>query len=110
MIQELQELIQKLDRGITTLAKNGNLYAQADRDYRVALAQEILLQRNKGTPATIMSDLCRGKPEIADLRLHRDICEANYKANLEAINVWKIQIKVLENQISREWGRNDGGC
>ena len=32
--------------------------------------------------------------------------EAIYKANQEAINIYKLKIRLLENQISREWSND----
>ena len=55
---------------------------------------------------TIISDICRGTPEIAKLKFERDVAEVNYKAAMEAINVYKLQIKIYENQIDREWNRS----
>jgi len=106
MIDEMFELVSKLEKGVNALKINGNKFAQADRDYRVALAKEILIQRASGIPATLISDTCRGTESIADLRLKRDIAEINYKTNLEAINAYKVQIRVIENQIEREWGQS----
>ena len=45
-----------------------------------------------------------GVKEIAELRFKRDVADTVYQANLEAINSIKLQIRILENQISREWG------
>ena len=46
----------------------------------------------------------KGEEEIARLRLERDIAESLYESAQEAINVQKLKIRVLENQLSREWG------
>lgn len=83
--------------------RRGSKYAQAECDYRMALSAEILRRRDAGMPVTIISDVCRGLPSIARLRLQKDIAEAEYKAATEAINVQKVQIRVLENQIDREF-------
>jgi hypothetical protein len=107
IMHEMRSLVTALATAIDDLVIDGRKYAQTDHDYRVALAMEIMTQRSKGTPATIMSDICRGKPEIASLRLDRDIAETLYKCKLEAINAIKLQIRVMESQIEREWGRND---
>ena len=40
---------------------------------------------------------------IAGLKFQRDVAETAYKAAMEAINVYKLNIKVLEEQIQREW-------
>ena len=44
-----------------------------------------------------------GDREIAKKKFERDCKETGYKAALEAINVYKIQIKTLESTIEREW-------
>lgn len=69
------------------------------------LPKKMLLERDKGTPVSILSDICRGSREIAAKKMQRDIAEAVYKASMEACNVYKLQIRVLENQIDREWNR-----
>lgn len=45
-----------------------------------------------------------GIPSIAELRFKRDCAETIYKANQESINSIKLQIRILESQIEREWG------
>ena len=50
-----------------------------------------------------MSDICRGDPQIAKLKFDRDVAEVTYKSAMEACNIYKIQVKVLENQIDREY-------
>ena len=42
---------------------------------------------------------CYGIPSVAEARFKRDIAEANYDANKEAINAYKLQIRWLENQL-----------
>ena len=43
-------------------------------------------------------------PEVASKRFNRDVKQAVYQANLEAINSIKLQIRVIESQLQREWG------
>ena len=45
------------------------------------------------------------RPEIAKLRFERDVAEVVYRSALEAINATKLQIKILDAQVEREWGR-----
>ena len=45
--------------------------------------------------------------DCADKRLKRDIAETMYKTAQENINSIKLQIRILDNQIAREWGRGD---
>lgn len=71
------------------------------------MARKILEERDKGTPVTIISDICRGNPEIAKMRFERDCAEVVYKSALEAINAMKLQIRVLDAQVGREWNAPD---
>lgn len=106
LINELGAKSALLDKAIGQFGVRGRIYAQAEHDYRVALSKKILLARDKGTPVTIISDVCRGDPEIAKLRLEKDTAKACYDAAKEAINGYKLQIRILDAQIEREWGRS----
>lgn len=107
MMNELQYLLNKTNKAIDTLARNGQKLAQAEMEYRMALAREILAQRDKGTPVTIINDICRGDSKIASLRFNRDVAQTVYDANLEAIQSWKLQARLMDAQIAREWGRRE---
>jgi hypothetical protein len=52
---------------------------------------------------------CFGIPSVAEARFRRDVAEAVYKANLEAINSIKLQMRLLENQLQREWSNAGNG-
>lgn len=99
---ELQSKVAMLDKALHLYGKRGRDYSQAEREYKVSLAEKILVERDKGTPVTIIGDICRGDRKIAKLRFERDVAEAVYKSAMEAINCYKLQIRVLENQIDRE--------
>ena len=100
---ELQGKVQMLDKALQQLGNRGRNYADAEQKYRVALAEKILIERDKGTPVTIISDICRGDKTIAKLKFDRDVSEVVYKAAMEACNVYKLQLKVIENQLEREY-------
>ena len=100
------ELLQKtayLDNSIKMLRKTGSEYAKAYTDYRVALAKELLILKNEGYAITLAGDIARGKPEIAHLKFEEISKEAIYKANMESINALKLEIKILQSQIDKEW-------
>ena len=104
LIEEIRQKSKQLDEVVRKFPASGRAFAQAQQDYRIALARRILEEREKGTPVTIISDICRGDREIAKLRFERDCAEVIYKAALEAINTIKLQIRILDAQIEREWG------
>lgn len=103
LISEIGAKSAMLDTAVKQLGIRGKAYAQAERDYKVALAQKIILEREKGTPVTIIADICKGDIEIARLRFERDCAEVVYKSAMEAIQSIKLQIRILDAQIEREW-------
>ncbi len=104
LVTEIGNKSRMLDVAITELRKRGQKYAEAEKTYRIALARRILDEREKGTPVTIISDICRGSAQIAGLRFERDCAEVVYKSAMEAINSMKLQIRLMDSQLDREWG------
>ena len=103
LISEIGAKSSLLDAAVKQLGVRGKAYAQAERDYKVALAQKIMQERERGTPVTIISDICKGDSEIARLRFERDCAEVVYKSAMEAIQSIKLQIRIIDAQIEREW-------
>lgn len=106
---QLDELTEALMRELETCKTSGCQYAENEAEYRMALRIEILAERDKRTPVTIINDVCRGKEEIAKLKQRRDCSEAIYKASQEAINVYKLRIRMIDAQISRVWSSGGQG-
>lgn len=100
---ELDSLTDTLMEELETCRTSGCQYAANEAEYRKALRLAILEERGKGTPATVTSDLCRGREDIAELKRLRDCSEAIYKASQEAINVYKLRIRMVDAQIARVW-------
>lgn len=104
LVTEIMDKSRMLDVAISELKRRGQKYAEAERDYRVALSKQMLTERDNGMPVTIISDICKGKSEIAQLRFSRDCAEVLYKSAMEAINSMKLQIRLMDSQLDREWG------
>ena len=103
IVNEINQKTILLDNSIKMLRKTGSDYAKAYTDYRVALAKELLILKNEGYAITLAGDIARGKPEIAHLKFEEISKEAIYKANMESINVLKLEIKILQSQMDKEW-------
>lgn len=105
LLNDLQLKIEELNISIKSLRKTGGEFAEAERDYKICLREEALkLRAEKGMPVTLIQQVVYGVPEVARKRFERDVKEAVYKANQEAIASIKLQIRILENQINREYG------
>lgn len=104
LYEELQAKTKQLDASIKLLRQNGTAFAQAEKDYKVLLRQECLKMRDEGMAIGMIDKTCYGIPSVAEARFRRDVAEAVYKANQEAINSLKLQMRLIESQLSREWG------
>jgi hypothetical protein len=109
LYQELQQKTKELEISIKQLRKSGTAYAEAERDYKIILRKECLKLRSEGEAIGMIDKTCYGIPSVADARFKRDVAEAVYKANQEAINSIKLQLRLLEGQIQREWGASANG-
>lgn len=105
LMNDLQQKDRELTASIKQLRISGSALAEAERNYKIKLREEALkLRAEKGMAVTLINQIVYGIPEVAELRFKRDIAETVYQANIEAINSTKLQMRLLENQIDREWG------
>lgn len=100
---KMEELNKYLTSALSEYKSRGKAYAEAYRNYRVLLSQELLRLKAEGMPVTICSDLARGKKEVAEAKEQEIITECLYKSCQEAILTYKLQIKVLQNQIDKDY-------
>ncbi len=101
---ELASKTKQLDACIKMLRGNGTEYAQAEKDYKILLRTECLKLRDAGMAIGLIDKTCYGIPSVAEARFKRDCAETVYKANQEAIQSIKLQMRLIESQIQREWG------
>ena len=104
LYEELQAKKKQLDASIRQLRKNGTEYAEAEKVYKILLRTECLKLRDEGMAIGMISLTCYGIPSVAEARFRRDIAKTVYEANQEAINSLKLQLRLIESQIQREWG------
>lgn len=102
--EELSQKRNMLDKAINDLASNGYDLAAKERDYKIAINKKALELRAEDTPVTLINTIIYGYDDIAKLRFNRDIAQVKYNANLEYILTLKLQMKIIENQIQREFG------
>lgn len=101
--QVIDDTQKELNQCLKSLRQNGIAYAKAEKDYKVKLRLEVLKLKDEGKPVTLIPYLAYGEKDVSDLREIRDICETTYKANQEALNVKKIELKLLQSQYEREY-------
>lgn len=106
---ELQRKTKELEVCVKQLRKNGSAKAQAEYDYQLLKAKEHMKLIDEGMPATTAKEIIRGVPSVAKARFDRDLSEVVYQANFEAINSIKLQLRLIENQLQREYSISGNG-
>lgn len=106
LINEMNDLCNKLTATGRQMKKYGIALAKAEHDYKIRLREECLKLRSGGEAIGMIDKTAYGIPDVAKLRMNRDIAETMYKTSQEAINTLKLKIRILDNQISREWQGN----
>ncbi|MHB0944618.1 hypothetical protein ACYCSU_24015 [Paenibacillus sp. ALE1] len=92
---EIHEASRRLSKSADALFKLGREKAEAERDYRSRLAQEMLrLKVEEGLAATLIPDIAKGN--VAEYLFQRDFTEAQFKAGIEAADAIKVQVSALQ--------------
>ena len=103
---EVEKIKNQLDRALSTCRENGIKWATAEQKYRIAKAKEELRLRADNIPVTLIPDIVKGIEEVAQLDFDRNVAFVVYKANQEAINVKKLELRTLEAELEREYGND----
>lgn len=102
-LQKLNELNNYLTSALAEYKTRGKAYAEAYKKYRMLLSQELLKLKAEGMPVTIAYDIARGTEIVANAKEQEIITECLYKSCQEAINTYKLQIKILQENINKDY-------
>lgn len=101
----LYEAMEQADSALADMARLGEERARADRAYREAKAERMLFERAENhTPASMVADLAKGDPEVAELKVAAECADALYEANREALLWSKKKVDTVRELIAREFG------
>ena len=103
---ELQNKTKQLDVSIKQLRVSGTEYAECEKNYKILLRQECLRLRDEGMAIGMINMTAYGIPSVAEARFKRDVAQAVFQANQEAIQSIKLQMRLIEGQLNREWGHS----
>lgn len=105
LFQQRDNLSRELSESIELMGQYGVKYARAEADYKVALAQTALKLKAEGMAVTMINTVIHGTGEVPKLRMERDIAEVMYKTSQEKIQSVKLQLRLVEAQVEREWSQ-----
>jgi hypothetical protein len=94
IIQEMRNVKTRMDKVIIEVYKQAKAKDKAEREYRIALAQEILKLKAEGIQATLIPDIARGN--TADLKLARDSSKSLYDSARDSMETLRVEASMLQ--------------
>lgn len=107
MIELLKERDEKralLLASVKALKKSIQEKAKTEADYKMLLRQEALKLRADGMAQGTVEMTVYGLENVAEAKMKRDIADETLKACYETLQVIKLEIRIIENDINREYG------
>lgn len=89
--------------------KLGLELARAKRRLRSVEHAAQLRMKAEGMTATAISNALKSEDEVADAQFEVDQAEVLYKAECELVNINKLDARLLEADIAREWSQEGRG-
>lgn len=103
----LRELIETYNEKIEESINYGCHLAESEKKYRIELSKFLAEKILDGHKVTVLGDLARGEPKIAELREDRDKYKILYESNQERIFALRTEIRVTETEMKLEYQRRD---
>lgn len=89
--QQLNETTQRLSKSTKEVFKLARKRAQTEQKYRKELMKEIVKLREQDYPATLISDVARGR--VADLKLERDLAKEMHRSAMQSISALEVEVQ-----------------
>lgn len=98
--QAIYDTSQQIQKGVKSLYGHTKAYAEAEQEYRMALAREIMRLRDEKIPVSLIADVARGN--LADLKFQRDLAEVTYKTAKDMLQALQSQLSGLQTLYKRQ--------
>ena len=105
LLQIMEVLCRKLTDKNDEYGQLAEDRAQAEKEYKMSVREQILRHKADGHPATLIPSLVAGHKAVAELKMAMDIKEAIVKANLEAVKSTVTQIDSVRSMLT--WLREE---
>lgn len=77
--------------------------ARAEAEYQKVKARAALRMKADGMSAAMISLTIKGEDDVNAALFARDCADTDYESEREALNVYKLDLRVAEAQIDREY-------
>jgi len=98
--QAIYDTSQQIQKGVKSLYGHAKAYAEAEQNYRLELAREIMRLRDEKIPVTLINDVARGN--LAELKYKRDLAEVTYKTAKDMLQALQSQLSGLQTLYKKQ--------
>jgi hypothetical protein len=98
--QTIYKLSKRIEKGVDKLHQYGVSYAETEKEYRIALAKEIVVLRESKMPVTLVNEIARGN--TAELKFKRDLAEMEYKVAKDMLNALQSELSGLQTLYKKQ--------
>ena len=102
---ELSNKMRDLRDELEECERLGIDWANAENEYQKAKHIRAYELKDEGMPATMINIVLKGDPAVSESLRNRDSYFVLYDASKSRINAIKLEMRILENQLAREWGK-----
>lgn len=103
LYQELRDTDKLLDIALKEARARGLAMNAAEAKYYTVKDLRVRDLMEQGLTATAITMIIKGEPDVNSAMNEYHDLEVEYKNACEAINVYKLRMRVLESAIEREW-------
>ena len=93
----------KMKPALEEMRNAGRKLAYTEYEYKKALRMEVLKERAKQTAVGVIDKTVYGEDTVGMARLRRDIALTDYETAKELVLMLKVDLRIIENQLQREW-------
>lgn len=104
LLAELIEARRQMQEALLEYDEAGQELASVECEYQRVKARIALTLKAEKHPATMINLILKGDERVSTALFARDCAQARYDAAKERIQVCKLDARLIESQISREYG------
>lgn len=93
--QEIYDSVTRLEKGSVEIFNLAKELAEKERDYRRALAAEIMRLKDERMSVTLIPDIARGN--LSEEKFYRDLAEEKLKAAKASLEAIQVRINGLQS-------------
>lgn len=103
----IEECMRLLDLALKEAKGRGRVMVEKEAAYYTAKAQESYRLLEAGYANTYIQTVIKGRTGVSERMREYHEAEVLYKNSLDAINVFKLKLRVLESEMDREWNNQN---